>query len=113
MKLDQKRTPSQNAATLLGVDKVFSYQARLVRCVRKVKGMNQVTMGVVGLSSDDQDYNEKGEWERMDCDVIIVPHKKYFPKEDRSSRIDQIMFALSDDNRWTEETKQIKKNKKK
>lgn len=107
----KKQTPSEFSASLLGVPKAFSYQARLVRCVRDMNGMNQVTIGAIGVSPDPQDENEKGDWERWDCDIIIVPRKKFSISEKavKGMRVDQVMQTLSDDTQW----KEVKETKSK
>ena len=93
---------SKLIAESLGVDKAFHYEGRLVRTVRNIEGINQVAMGVIGLSEEDQEYLG-GQWERMDCEIIIIPKKKYSPSNlVKNLRIDQCMQMLNKDEEWEE-----------
>lgn len=94
----------QNIISELTGEKTFTYAGRLVRTVREIKGLKQVTMGVVGLSDEDQEYNIEGEWERLDCDIIIIPKKKYrlINPDAKNARLDQVMFLLGKEKSWRE-----------
>lgn len=90
---------------LLGADNILIYQARLVRTIRDSQnGMKQTTMGVVAISKAEQ--NELGDgqnWERMDCDIIIIPRKQFDCTDKiKNARLDQATMSLSDDEAWKE-----------
>ena len=95
----------QNIISELMNEKTFTYAGRLVRTVRQINGINQVMMGVIGLSEEDQEYNIDGEWERLDCDIIIIPRKKYRLVENsilKNGRIDHLIQSLGEEKRWKE-----------
>lgn len=86
---------------LFGNDNIQTYQARLVRCVRDTSDPNlkQITMGVIGISKDPHD--ETNDWERLDCDIIIIPRQAYKGSDGIDTmRLDQAVMSLSDDDRW-------------
>lgn len=93
---------SEIAASLLGVEKAFVYQGRIARTVRDIGDMNQVAISGVLVSPEDQEYNDEGRWERIDCDIIIVPKKRYTIEKERGLRLDQVAMVLSDDSYWKE-----------
>lgn len=85
-------------------DGVHMYQARMVRTLRDTGDPNlkQIAMGVIGISKDDKNDTPDG-WERLDCDIIVIPRKRYVAAHDNGldkMRIDQAMQYLSDDDKW-------------
>jgi hypothetical protein len=94
----------QNIISELTGEKTFTYAGRLVRTVRQINGLNQVMMAVIGLSDEDQEYNIEGEWERLDCDIFIIPRKKYrlVDSDAKNARLDQVMGLLGEEKSWRE-----------
>ena len=101
-------------AFTLGEDKVISLTSKVGLTVRKDfngSGLNQVAFGGVGLTHEDIDYNDKGSWEMLDCEIIIIPIRRRKIKESssmRNAKIDMIMQILNDDKHW-EDVKEEKK----
>lgn len=90
---------------ILGTDKILTYQARLVRTIRAShNGMKQTTMGVIAISKEEQDELGNGlDWERMDCDIIIIPRKQFScPENLKNARLDQATMGLANDKAWKE-----------
>jgi len=85
---------------VFGNDKIQTYQARMVRTVRDTEDPNlkQVTMGVIGISKDE--HKKIDDWERLDCDIIIIPRQAYKNNGIQGMRIDSVMQTLSKDEVW-------------
>ena len=95
---------SEEVKDLLGEDSAYGFQARIAFSVADKKGFNQIRFGGVGLTLEEQDYDkEKGGWEMVECDIIIIPTAKKVLKDSssvRNGRIDQVMQVLSEDKHW-------------
>lgn len=102
----KEETLSKATAEILGEKEVITLKARIAFTLRKeIKGsiFNQIAFGGVGLTVEDVEYNEKGSWEMIACDIIIIPRERKVMKDSspiKNGRIDHIMQCLNNDKYW-------------
>lgn len=91
-------------AEMLGEDEVIKLQSRFAFTVREKMNAFQITMAGVAVSViDDLNYNKEGMWERLDCDLLVIPKAKYILKSDsslRSAKLDILAMSMDKPEHW-------------
>ena len=87
------------------MEEEYIYQGRIAICEpTKVSPYHQYRMSAVLICPEGQPkICESGDYENIQCEIIIRPLKRLGKSKIKGMRLDQAALALGDDNQWGEQ----------
>ena len=81
----------------------YIYQGRIGVCSPREAGpFNQHGIAAVLIAHKDQPLiTENGNWENIQCEIIIRPIKRLGEAKMKGLRLDHVATTLGDDHRWS------------
>lgn len=92
------------------MEEEYVYQGRMAVCGPRKVGdgqFNQHAIGAVLIAHSGQPLiSDSGDWENIQCEIIIRPIKKLGKSKVKGMRVDQATLYLSQDENWTKESEE-------